>query len=104
MKFRKLYWTTEQTNECGCSTLTGIFTSIPALTEVGLKWVDGIPHHDGFRVSLFQLDSCGKPLGQWSSPAFEGMKDDLKKFESTDDFNPQDCALLVDNLKSFASR
>ena len=104
MKFRKLYWTTEQTAACGCSTLTGIFTSIPDLSEIGLNWVDGVTYRDGFRISLFRLDSSGLPLGKWSSPEFSGMKEDLAKFVASDDFNPQECEGLVDSLKAFSAK
>lgn len=103
MKFRRLYWTTEQTASNGASTLTGIYTSIPDLIEIGLQWVDGVPHRDGLRVSLWQLDVCGQPLGQWSSPEFADMSADLAKFVESDGFNAQDCEGLAQQLRAFCA-
>jgi hypothetical protein len=104
MKFRRLYWAVEQTASNGASTLTGVYTSIPDLIEIGMKWADGIPHRDGFRVSLVQLDVCGAPLGRWTSPEFANMKEELAAFVTSDDFNPQECEGLVDQLRAFCSK
>lgn len=102
MKFRNLHWATEQVSASG-STLTGVFTSIPDLVHHGLRWLDEVPHREGFRVSLVQLDSPKLPLGTWSSPNFEGMSDELRGYVASDGFNPQETEELIDRLRDFAN-
>lgn len=102
MKFRNLHWATEQVSATG-STLTGVFTSIPDLVHHGLRWIEAVPHRQGFRVSLVQLDSPNLPLGSWMSPDFEGMTEQLRDYVASDGFNPQETEELVGLLREFAT-
>ena len=101
MKFRKLYWVSEQIDEQGRSEVIGVYTSIPDLVEVGLRRVDGLPKRAGYRLSLVKLDSKKKPLGLWESPDFEGLADDLEEFIKTKEFSRPDCENLVLKLSEF---
>ena len=100
MKFRRIYWVTEQLDECGCSQVTGVYTSIPDLVERGIQWREGCSKRDGFRLTLVQLDSARLPLGVWSSPDFEDIASDLETFVKSEELTAQDCELLVSNLRS----
>ncbi|MBS1709705.1 MAG: hypothetical protein JSS65_13415 [Armatimonadetes bacterium] len=102
MKFRRLYWVTEQVGLDGTSHIGGVYTSINDLLERGLHWDADSDKTASFRVSLVKLDSTKPPLGQWSSPDFSGMRAALQEYVETDEFNAQECELLVDNLHQFA--
>jgi len=102
MKFRKLYWVTELLGDNGRSQVSGVYTSIQDLLERGLHWSEDPVLQAGFRVTLVKLDSQKPPLGQWVSPDFDGMREALQEYVATDEFNAQDCELLVDNLAKFA--
>lgn len=102
MKFRKLYWVTEVLGDDDKSAVSGVYTSIHDLLERGLHWPQDMTAHAGFRVTLVKLDSDKPPLGQWVSPDFAGMREALQEYVATDEFNAQDCELLVDNLAQFA--
>lgn len=98
MKFRKLYWVTEQIDEQGRSEVIGVFTSIPDLVEIGLRW-DGEPSKRvGYRLSLVKLDSKKKPLGAWQSPDFGSLADDLEEYIDTKEFSRPDCERLISEL------
>ncbi len=102
MKFRKLYWVTEVLGDAGRSQVSGVYTSIHDLLERGLHWNDDPAMQAGFRVTLVKLDSDKPPLGQWTSPDFAGMREALEEYVATDEFNAQDCEMLVENLAKFA--
>lgn len=103
MKFRRLYWVTEQLDECGCSEVAGVFTSIPDLVEEGIRWNEDIDKRHSFRVTLVKLDSQKKPFGSWTSPDFKGMQDDLREYIKTEEFTIPDCEGLVNGLKALAA-
>ena len=98
MKFRKLYWVTEQIDGQGQSAVVGVYTSIPDLVEVGLRWEDGLSKRSGYRLSLVKLDSKKGPLGAWQSPDFASLADDLEEFIATKEFSRTDCERLVMEL------
>ncbi|MBX3112735.1 MAG: hypothetical protein KF857_12095 [Fimbriimonadaceae bacterium] len=102
MKFRKLYWVTEVLGDNGRSQVGGVYTSIHDLLERGLHWTGDQELQAGFRVTLVKLDSDKAPLGRWVSPDFAGMHDALQEYVATDEFNAQDCDLLLENLAKFA--
>lgn len=104
MKFRRLYWVTEQLDESGCSEIAGVFTSIPDLVEEGIRWNDEIDKRHTFRVTLVKLDSRNKPFGSWTSPDFQGMKEDLAEYIKTEEFTIPDCKGLVDGLRALAAQ
>ncbi|MCH7904820.1 MAG: hypothetical protein IH944_09675 [Armatimonadetes bacterium] len=98
MKFRKLYWVTEQIDGQGRSEVVGVYTSIPDLVEIGLRWDDGLSKRVGYRLSLVKLDSKKKPLGAWQSPDFASLADDLEEFINTKEFSRSECERLVQEL------
>lgn len=100
MKFRRLYWVTEQLDEFGCSEIVGVFTSIPDLIEDGLKWNDGFSKKDKFRLTLVKLDSKKRPLGTWISPDYEGFETDIQEYVETKEFTTTECESLVAALKA----
>ncbi|HVL39322.1 MAG TPA: hypothetical protein VM328_08015 [Fimbriimonadaceae bacterium] len=101
MMFRRLYWVTEQLDEQGCSTVTGVYTSIPDLVRHGLRYVNDLPQ-GGFRLNLVKLDCTKKPLGIWESPRFEGLADRLSEYVATDEFSQDQCNMLVEALSHFS--
>ena len=104
MKFRRLYWVTEQIDESGASEIAGVFTLIPDLVEEGIRWNDEIDKRHLFRVTLVKLDSPKKPFGSWVSPDFKGMQEDLSEYIKTDEFTVPDCEGLVLGLKELAAQ
>lgn len=103
MKFRRIYWATEQLDAEGKSCIGGIYTSIPDLIERGLHWNEN-SCKSGFRLNLVQLDSLTGPRGTWTSPDFKGLDEDLKEYVATGEFNETDCESLVVALRDFASK
>lgn len=101
MKFRKIYWVTEQLAHNGQSQVAGVFTSIHDLMTRGIQWMDQIPHKDSFRLNLTQLDSDRPPLGTWSSPDFSGIEADLQEFVNSDEMNAQEVEALASELRAF---
>ena len=101
MKFRRIYWVTEQVDENGRSQIAGVFTSIPDLLEKGLHWNEEIPGRAGFRISLVKLDSAKKPLGVWSSPSFDGLDAALKEYVGTGEFSEGDCEQMSTSVREF---
>ena len=103
MKFRRLYWVTEQLDDDGRSALCGVFTSIPDLVEEGLRWNDEIGKRNSFRISLVKLDSKHKPLGSWISPDYQTLEEDLQEYVETQEFTVPECQDLCKGLKEFSS-
>ena len=101
MKFRRLYWVTEQIGENGASEIAGVFTSIPDLVEEGLHWYEDIDKRNKFRLSLVQLDSREKPLGSWTSPDYQSIEQDLAAYVESQEFSTPEVESLVDGLKKF---
>ncbi len=105
MKFRRIYWVTEQLDKDGRSEIAGVYTSIPDLLDGGLRWDDGIPDKtEGFRLTLVKLDSSKKPLGSWASPGFDGLSEDLREYIGTGEFGEMDCIQLVSELQKFGAK
>jgi hypothetical protein len=103
MKFRKLYWVTEQLAENGQSSVVGVFTSMQDLRTKGLKWNEECDHASGFRVSLVKLDHTGMPLGDWSAPGFDGIESDLAEFVETGEMDEQSVIQLAADLRAMAT-
>ncbi|MCU0316021.1 MAG: hypothetical protein MUC92_05470 [Fimbriimonadaceae bacterium] len=98
MKFRKLYWVTEAVRSDGSSSITGVYTSIPDLMNKGLG-ENGLAFGPNcLRLTLVKLDSSKEPLGAWTSPTFEGMREALEEFVETQEFNGPACDELVAHL------
>ena len=101
MKFRKIYWVTEQVGSDGSSRVAGVYTSIQDLMSRGVQWMDGIEKRAGFRLTLVQLDSDRVPLGAWVTPDFSGLEQDLQEYVATDELNTQDIEQLASELRAF---
>ena len=101
MKFRKIYWVTEQVGSDGSSKVAGVYTSIQDLMGRGVQWMDGIDKRGGFRLTLVQLDSDRVPLGTWVTPDFSGMEQDLQEYVASDELNAQDIEQLASELRAF---
>lgn len=101
MMFRKLYWVTEQTDADGTFRTTGVYTSIPDLIDVGLRWLE--PKGSGFRISLVKLDCKGDVLAAWTSPEFAGLEDKLMEYVTTGEFAIDECQNLRIALDGFMS-
>lgn len=101
MKFRRLYWVTENVAEDGSSEVAGVYTSIPDLIEDGVRWCEGTKKQKAFRVSLVKLDSTKMPLGTWISPDYQGLSSDLEEYVKTQEFTSSECESLLDALKKF---
>jgi len=101
MKFRKLYWVTEQIDESGKSQVAGVFTSIPDLVDRGLHWCDGVEGKHNFRITLVKLDSRSRPLGTWVGPEYGDIADDLAEYVRSDEFSGPQVDSLVEALQGF---
>ena len=101
MKFRKLYWVTEQIDESGKSQVAGVFTSIPDLVDRGLHWCDGIDGRHSFRLTLVKLDSKSRPLGTWVGPGYDNIAVDLAEYVATQEFSAPEVDSLIEALEGF---
>ena len=101
MKFRRIYFVTEQLGADGTSKVGGVYTSIHDLITRGVQWMEGIDKRQGFRLSLIQLDSDKPPLGTWNSPSFSGIEADLQEFVRSEELNAQEVEGLASELRSF---
>ena len=101
MKFRKIYWVTEQIGTDGKSQVAGVFTSIQDLMGRGIQWMDGIDKQAGFRITLVQLDSSKVPLGTWVTPDFSGIEQDLQDYVATEELSAQEIEALASDLRAF---
>lgn len=100
MKFRKLYWVTEQLDARGRSQVGGVYTSIPDLIEGGILWREEGEKPHAFRLSLVKLDSRNLPLGTWMSPDYPGIENDLSEYVRTQEFGAAEIEDLITALRS----
>lgn len=101
MMFRRLYWTTEQSDASGAWRVTGVYTSISDLVDSGLRWIgDG---GRGFRVSLVKLDCSADVLGSWTSPRFEGFEKAFVSYIQTGEFSEDDRSTLRGAMDAFGA-
>ncbi|MBS1723552.1 MAG: hypothetical protein JSS66_11430 [Armatimonadetes bacterium] len=103
MKFRKIYWVTEQLGSDGTSTVAGVYTSINDLIERGINWKDGCEKQAAFRLTLAQLDSRNMPLGSWTSPGFDGLEGDLAPLVAGLELSGLDVDQLCQEIRAFCS-
>ena len=104
MKFRKIYWVTEQLGTDGKSQVAGVYTSIQDLSSRGVQWMEAIEKRSGFRLSLVQLDSNRPPLGSWVTPDFSGIEQDLQEYVVSEELNAQDIEQLASDLRAFFTK
>jgi hypothetical protein len=95
MRFRRIYWVTEQLGAGDKSVVTGVYTSVHDLLEHGLAMRDFVEFKDGIRLTLVELDSAGKPILSASSPDFAEMQEGLKPLAQSGELTAEECARLV---------
>lgn len=98
IRFRRIYWVTEQLDEQGYSEVTGIYTSIPDLVETGLATKPFCDKTAGLRITLCALDSKEAPLACFSSPGFGNVAETLRPFVETGELTAEEVAQLADAL------
>jgi len=99
MRFRRIYWVTEQLDEAGKSEVTGVYTSIPDLVETGIKMKDYCAKRHGFRITLWALDTDSPPLLEICSPDFRDVEEKLKPFVQTGEITSEEAATLSEALQ-----
>ena len=100
MRFRRIYWVTEQLDEEGRSEVTGVFTSIPDLIDLGLGVREISGKKASFRISLCELDSKDMPLLTLEAPTFDDFEEKLQPFLNTGEFSREEYNSLADALQS----
>ena len=100
MRFRRLYWVTEQFDNDGSSEVTGIFTSIPDLIELGLGTRPVSSKQAGFRITLCALDSVQPPFLSASSPDFSEVATMLTPMIEEGEITKERARSLCDALKA----
>lgn len=100
MKFRKIYWVTEQLDEAGNGRVSGVYTSVADLIGRGMSHKEGVPGNKGFRLSLVQLDSTRPPLGSWATPGFDGIGQGLQEYVGTGELTGSEIESLCQALKA----
>ncbi|GIV01765.1 MAG: hypothetical protein KatS3mg015_0595 [Fimbriimonadales bacterium] len=100
MKFRRIYWVTEQLDDEGHSDVTGVYTSIPDLVEIGLGLKDYSPHQKTVRLSLCELDASKPPLVTLFWNEYDKLESLLKPFVDDGEMTHEDVMMLVDALKA----
>lgn len=98
MRFRRIYWVTEQFDSEGLSEVTGIYTSIPDLVETGLGTRDVCDKKAGFRLTLCELDSPGGPLISLGPTEFEEIVIRLEPLVATGELSREEVLSLREGL------
>lgn len=99
MRFRRIYWVTEQLDKEGRSEVTGVYTSIPDLVETGIKMKDFCKKKDGFRITLWALDTDNPPLLEICSPNFHDVEEKLTPFIQTGEITSEEAVRLAEALQ-----
>ena len=103
MRFRRIYWVTEQLGHDGSSEVTGVFTSIPDLVDTGLGIRNASAKNAGFRVTLCELDSGLEPLMRFESPTFEGFEENVQAIIQTGEMSLEEYNTLLEALRAHRS-
>lgn len=98
MKFRRIYWVTEQLDETGRGEVTGVYTSIPDLVEYGLGMRDFCDKRAAFRLTLCELDTSKPPLICITSPNFDNIEELLAPFVKDGEITHEDVVALAEAL------
>lgn len=98
MRFRRIYWVTEQFDENG-SEVTGVYTSVYDLIESGLGVRDASHYKGGYRVTLCELDTSKAPVLRFSSADHNSLKTDLEPFVRSGEITHEDAARLVEAVE-----
>lgn len=102
MRFRRIYWVTEQVDDAGHSEVTGVFTSIPDLIETGLGIRAVSPKSAAFRVTLCELDCRDKPLLTFQSPHFDEIPAQVKPLLESGEMSHEEYLRLIDALRGLS--
>jgi len=101
MRFRRIYWVTEQIDQNGLSEVTGIFTSIPDLVDLGLGVRPCSSKQAGFRISLCELDSSVGPILSCLSPSFDGFEEAMQPIMESGEVSASEYAELTEALRTY---
>jgi hypothetical protein len=99
MRFRRIYWVTEQFDSEGRSHVTGVFTSVHDLVENGVGVRDISDKQSGYRVSLVELDSKNMPLCVFCSPDFGDVEAALQPYVESGEMTAEEVARIREALK-----
>ncbi|MCH8273752.1 MAG: hypothetical protein IH851_03095 [Armatimonadetes bacterium] len=99
IKFRRIFWVTEQFDDEGFSEVTGIYTSVPDLIETGLGTRVYGDKKAGFRITLCALDTTRPPLLSFSSPDFQNVEAHLAQFVESGEMSSDEVARLAEALR-----
>lgn len=99
MRFRRIYWVTEQLDEDGRSQVTGVFTSVHDLLEHGIGIRDISDKRAGYRISLVELDSPKLPLCVFTSPDFGDVAKTLQPFVETGELSADEVSWICEALR-----
>ncbi|MBL1150672.1 MAG: hypothetical protein HND42_10745 [Armatimonadetes bacterium] len=99
IRFRRIYWVTEQLDDAGRSEVTGIFTSIPDLVERGVGIRPICDKNAGFRITLCALDSPNAPLARFGEAEFGEVEMRLAEFIETGEISTEEVATLAATLR-----
>lgn len=99
MRFRRIYWVTEQIDSDGMSHVTGVFTSVHDLVENGVGLRDISDKQSGYRISLVELDSKEMPLCVFCSPDFGDVESALQPFVESGEMTAEEVARIREALK-----
>ncbi len=101
MRFRRIYWVTEQFDDSGFSEVTGVYTSVPNLLESGLGVKDYSSKKAGFKLSLCELDNESPPLFTVSSPKFEGLREHLAPLMESGELSHDEVSRLLSAIELY---
>jgi hypothetical protein len=99
MRFRRIYWVTEQLDESGAGDVTGVFTSIPDLLDSGIGIRDCSNKKAGFRLTLVELDANKAPLLVLSAATFLEAKSMLAPFVESGEITEEESVRLAEALR-----
>ena len=100
MRFRRIYWVTEQVGSDGISEITGVFTSIPDLIEVGLGALDWCDKNAEFRIVLVELDSDQPPLLTITQSSIDQIESMLLPFVTSGEISHDEVLRLGGAIRS----
>jgi hypothetical protein len=99
MRFRRLYWVTEQISPSGESEIRGVFTSVPDLIEHCLQVLG---ETSDVRLSLVELDRVGKPLLTWVSKGGDDIAGLLDPFVKTGELSRDEVQRVIDAVSAIS--
>jgi len=99
MKFRRIYWVTEQLDDAGRGEVTGVYTSIPDLVDYGLSMKEHCEKQAALRLTLCELDTAKPPLICLTSDNFGNVEELLDQFVKDGEITHEDVVALADALE-----